>query len=445
MPWYSKVAWTEGLFLRPQHLQQADRYHEHFVDMRVRQITPYPWGFGQLEIDRDLLMQGRFGLRRAGGLMPDGTPFDLPADGPLPPAIDIAETSGRQTLFLLLPLAVPGEREIADPDHESATRHVLAGERTIDAAAALRLEEDIDIAQPRFSLEAAATPKPGYAALAVARILEMRDRTLILDERFVPPLLVTAAHAVPLGWIDRVTGWIEGRLGELARYAADPTAGGGLQNADYLMLQILNRTLPLLVHLRASVHVHPERLYCLLLGLAGELATFNQRDRRARRYPAYNHDDLEATFTPLLRDIQDLLSYRHSRRALRLELQRRSENAFVATVRDPALFASASFVLEVAARCLLTDIQTRWPHVCKIGPLGRMQVIVNNNLPGIRLIHLPTPPTAIRAITDHVYFLLDKNSEYWPEFSQQNMIGLHFSGDWPALGLDLWAIQEDGE
>ena len=30
----------------------------------------------------------------------------------------------------------------------------------------------------------------------------------------------------------------------MARYAADPSAGGGLQNVDYLILQMLNRVIP---------------------------------------------------------------------------------------------------------------------------------------------------------------------------------------------------------
>ena len=33
------------------------------------------------------------------------------------------------------------------------------------------------------------------------------------------------------------------------------------------------------------------------------------------------------------------------------------------------------------------------------------------------LVHLPTPPPHIRAITDHVYFYLDRKSPLWPEFS----------------------------
>ena len=84
MSWYSKVVWSEGLFLRPHHLQQADRYLENLLESRVRHLTPYPWGFAVLEIDRDLAQQSKIGLRRAAGVMPDGTPFALPDNSPLP-------------------------------------------------------------------------------------------------------------------------------------------------------------------------------------------------------------------------------------------------------------------------------------------------------------------------------------------------------------------------
>jgi len=53
---------------------------------------------------------------------------------------------------------------------------------------------------------------------------------------------------------------------------------------------------------------------------------------------------------------------------------------------------------------------------------------------------MPTPPPQIRALTDHVYFYFDKTSPLWPEFSVASSIGFHFSGDWPGLGLELWAI-----
>ena len=442
MSWYSKVVWGEGIFLRPHHLQQHDRYLEHLVDTRTRHVSPYPWGFSELEIDRDLAQQAKFSVRRAAGIMPDGTPFDIPGDSPLPPAINVPEQAQQQTVWLGLPLAAVNTREVDSQDAESASRFYKAAEIFVDSTASLRIDEEIDVAFPRLAFELRRSSKPGFAVLPVARILEVRDRVIVFDPKFAAPILVCAASDVVTGWLDRVIGCIETKLEELARYAADPTAGGGLQSADYLMLQLLNRNVVVLQHLRGSAYVHPERLYCHLLALAGELATFTF-ERRARTYPAYDHDNLQEVFAPVVNDIQDFLSARMGRRAIRLELIARAQNAYISPIRDPSLFRNATFVLEVSANRPLTDIQMQFPNLLKLGPNTKMNDIVHANLPGVPLVHMPTPPVHIRAISDHVYFYLDKKTPLWPEFSQAKSIGLHFAGDWPQLALELWAVLED--
>lgn len=443
MSWHSKVLWSEGLFLRPHHFQQGDRYVEYLVQSRTRHATPYPWGFSYLEIDLDLAQQSRFSVCRAAGIMPDGTPFDIPGDCPLPEPLLVPDSAAAQLAWLSMPVGAPNTREVEELDADSASRYWPGAETLIDSTSPLRIEEAIDLAYPRFSFELRKTPKPGYVSLAVARIVEIRDKAIVFDEKFAAPVLVCVAHPVVEGWIDRVIGWIDNKLEELARFAADPTAGGGLQSVDYLVLQLLNRYIPVFRHLRSSRYVHPERLYQELLRLAGELATFATAERRARSYANYDHDDLEGVFTPLLRDVQDFLSARLGRRAIRLEITDRAQNAFVSTIRDRALFRNANLVLEVAARRSLTEIQSQFPNLFKVGPNTKMNEIVHANLPGVPLVHLPTPPPQIRAITDHVYFYLDRKSPLWPEFSTASSIGMHFSGDWPDLELELWAVLED--
>ena len=443
MSWYSKVFWSEGLFLRPHHLQQNDRYLEHLIESRVHQVTPYPWGFSHLEIDFDLAQQSKFALRRAAGIMPDGTPFDMPADSPLPDPIEVPETAAGQLTWLTMPVAAPNTREADDKVADSATRYLRASETFIDSTSALRIEEEIDVAFPRLSFELRKTAKPGYIGLGIARVLEIHDKNILFDEKYVPPMLTCSAHSVIDGWIDRINGWIENKLDELSRYAADPTSGGGLQSVDYFVLQLLNRQIPRMKHYARSSYIHPERLYTELVGFAGELATFATPERRANDYPAYDQDDIEGVFTPLVRDIQDFLSARLGRRAIRLEVIERAQNAFVSPIRDRALFRNATFVLEVAARRPLIEIQNQFPHLFKVGPNTKMNEIVHAHLPGVPLVHLPTPPPQIRAITDHVYFYLDRKSTLWPEFSTAGSMGMHFSGDWPDLELELWAILED--
>ena len=50
-----KLLWGEGLFLRPQHFQQQDRYHEQRLHDSVKALHPYAWGVSQLQLDRDAL------------------------------------------------------------------------------------------------------------------------------------------------------------------------------------------------------------------------------------------------------------------------------------------------------------------------------------------------------------------------------------------------------
>jgi type VI secretion system protein ImpJ len=443
MSWYSKVFWSEGLFLRPHHLQQNDRYVEHLLERRVGHITPYPWGFSSLEIDHDLAQQSKFGLRRAAGIMPDGTPFDMPFDCPIPDPINVPENATGLIAWLSLPIAAPNTREIDDKEADSASRYVKGAEMFIDSTSVLRVEEELDIAHPRLAFELRRTAKPGYVGLGIARVLEIQDKNILFDEKFIPPLLVCSAHPVVNGWINRIIGWIDNKLGELSRYAADPTAGGGLQSVDYLVLQTLNRQIAVLKHFARSGYIHPERLFDELLRLAGELATFATSERRAHDYPAYDHDDLENVFEPLIRDIQDFLGAQLGRRAIRLEIIERARNAFISPIRDRALFRSATFLLEVSAQRPLIEIQHEFPHLFKIGPNTKMNEIVHANLPGVPLVHLPTPPPYIRAIADHVYFYLDRKSPLWPEFSVAASIAMHFSGEWPELEMELWAIMDD--
>ncbi len=40
----SRVAWREGLFLRPQHFQQQDRFTDALIRARTEPLRPYPWG-----------------------------------------------------------------------------------------------------------------------------------------------------------------------------------------------------------------------------------------------------------------------------------------------------------------------------------------------------------------------------------------------------------------
>ncbi len=439
---FSKVAWREGLFLQPHHLQQADRYLEYQLRERTAKISPYPWGVSELRFDRDLAQQGQIGLRAVAGIMADGLAFDAPGSCPLPTPVPVPEDEVQGLdIWLTLPDASIGGQDVSSAAVDAATRYVLDAKPVANNASANRAEHLVEIAQPRLELALRKTPRPGYQNIRIGRIIEMRDGIVTLDDSVPPVGLVLGVHPAYEGYLSRVIGWIEAKLETLARYASDPSSGGGMQATDYLMLMVLNRELPVLRHLRGQANLHPERLYEKLLGLAGELSTFDQGARMAPVYAQYDHQDGKESFAPLVRDIQQLLA-RDVGRAVRLPLNQIRTNSYAALVEDRNLFAQATFVIEVSSGLPLTQVQQQFPQLCKVGPSTSMSQIVSNNLPGIGLVHLPNPPRQIRVVSTNVYFLLDKSTDLWREFSTAPAVGMHFAGNWPDLKLELWAVPE---
>ena len=440
---FSKVAWKEGLFLKPQHFQQADRYMERTLTARTMHLTPFPWGISELTFDHSQLSQGRLELEIVAGIMPDGTPFDAPHTSPLPKEIDVPEDAVGKMIWLTLPNLAQNDRDIGLED-DASLRYVLIEEQGVaDTSSASRIEESLEIAVPRLELILRDKAREGYQCICLGRIADVSDGTVVTLDQSMPPVgLILSAHRAYEGYLKATTGAVEARLEVLERYAADPTSGGGMQDKDYLMLMVLNRTLPILRHLHRLPSVHPERLYETLVSLAGELATFEDRERRVRDYGRYRHEQPKETFKPLVDDIRRFLS-RDVGRALRLPLEQRRENSFAAIIDDPNLFANSTFVIEVSAALPLTQIQQQFPQLCKVGPSTRMKEIIVNNMPGLTLVHTPNPPPQIRVVANHVYFVIDKMSPLWREFSVAPALGMHFAGAWPGIELELWAIPEE--
>jgi len=109
----NRVAWSEGMFLRVQHFQQADRWTERLVRTATHGLSPYPWGVAEIGIDRGALAIGQFALSNLRGVLPDGTPFEAPVDTDLPPPLDLDENTKNAIVYLALPARQPGKADVA--------------------------------------------------------------------------------------------------------------------------------------------------------------------------------------------------------------------------------------------------------------------------------------------------------------------------------------------
>jgi len=115
---------------------------ERLVRASTAALRPFSWGLTRLDLDANLLTLGKFAVRAAAGILPDGTPFSIPEDLDPPRPIEVPETARNSVIYLLLPTRQPGGVETAPADQvETVARFVVAEHEASDTNAATRARQ----------------------------------------------------------------------------------------------------------------------------------------------------------------------------------------------------------------------------------------------------------------------------------------------------------------
>lgn len=443
MSWDDKVIWSEGMFLRAQHFQQQDRYVERLVRGRVAGLRPFPWGITDLAINREMLAIGKFAVLRCRGTLEDGTPINIPDHDEPPPPLDLPEGLSNSTIHLALPVRQRGGVEFeVGGGTEIATRFTGIEEEVVDAVAGSSSVSRIRTGRLRLRYMTERQERGGYHCLGLARVQEVRaDRQVTLDDRYIPPALAVAAIPQLLGILNEVQGMLNTRGEALAGRVSGAGARGAAEIADFLMLQLVNRMEPVIANMARMPDIHPEALHSLLLGLAGELATFTAANKRPPSFPPYRHDDLQMTLEPVVAELRRSLSAVLEQTAIPIDLQERKYGIRVGTIADRSLIAGATFVLAVKADMPSENLRRNFPALVKIGPVEQIRELVNVQLPGIRVRPLPVAPRQLPYHAGAVYFELERGSPIWKQLSTSGGIAVHLAGDFPQVVMELWAIR----
>jgi len=431
------------MLLQPQHLQQHDRYLHSVLETRVAGVRAYAWGFSRLVIDEQLLAQGKLALLACTAVLPDGTTLNLPQDDALPEPLNIPEDARDALIVLALPLRRMGIAETSDstgPDNFA--RHRPLEYEALDSNG-LDNSALMQVGSLRLRLALEPDVANAYTSLGIARVVERRpDNRVVLDPDYCPPCLDFRVAPRLSAFADELVGLLGQRGQALASRLSQPGAAGAAEIADFLMLQLLNRSEPLFAHLAGMTGLHPERLYAELAQLAGELATFSRPDKRTSSYPVYRHDRLAESFQPLIGDVRASLSMVVDAHAVPLRLEERQFGIRVAVVPDPELLRSATFVLAVNAHMPAEAVRSGFPATVKIGSVEKIRDLVNLQLPGIALRPLPVAPRQLPFHAGYTYFELDKNSEYWKPLLTSVGFAMHIPNEFPGLQMEFWAIRK---
>lgn len=443
MPSYDKVVWSEGMLLRPQHLQQHDRFLDQQFRARNQMLTSFGWGVRQLQIDEQLLQQGAFAVTQAEGIFPDGSLFSLNSGSH---RLLLEVHPGKQNLlvYLALPVVLLGADETAlAQDDNSLTRWVVASEDVQDSNLGASKTVNVSVAQPRFKLLAEGELTADYTAIPIARIKESyADGRIELDDQYIAPCLAVNASKRLTFFLKETLSLLSHRAEAIAsRLSAASGRRGSTDIADFMLLQMVNRYLAGLRHLDQLPQLHPESLYHQLVMLNGELATFTTESKLATPDTAYDHRQLTNCFNVLMGELRQSLSLVFEQTAIALPLQERRFGVRVAPIQDRALLDQAQFFLAVKCDWSPDSVRTRLPSSVKAGGVEQLRELVNLQLPGISLVPQPVAPRQVPYTSGSTYFQLEKSPEHWAQLKKSGGIAFHFSGDMPGLELELWAVK----
>ena len=410
----NKVVWSEGLFLRTQHLQQQDRHHEWLSRRSLRATPLQSWGFEQLKLDRNALDAGMVGIEVADGVLPDGTIFSIPDTtvAVLPVPVGADTTAG------LVQLALPLERADAaliDPSHAAASGTRFRGE-IITIRDAIRNgadPSDVEVARlaPRLLLPDDETE--GYTTLPIARIDGLNaDGSVRLVSGFLAPALTVQAVS---GYADFLKELVTGldRISEAHGKMVLDGTGASMENL--LILELANSSRPRIAHILAQNNIHPSELFMELSGLAGQMATFGSSSRRLTEFPVYGHTDPQLSFDALTDILRSLvLSLRHIEPKSRaLAVKRHADNVWTVRIDNPDIIANSRIVLRVGSDMSEELMRKIFIDQATVGAADDFDDLWKSKLQGIALKPLHSQPREIPYDGDRLCLELDRNSPHW--------------------------------
>jgi type VI secretion system protein ImpJ len=440
------VLWTKGVLLSPQHFQTQDRFLEDLLEFQVSALSFCPWGFQSLEIDREALASGSFGLAAASGLLPDGLLFDMPLSETAPPPKPLegafADDQEWLDVYLGLPEYQFGGHNVSGPNRERDARYraeeLLRRDETTGQA-----ERPIQVARRNFRILFAGESLEGTSTLRIARVTRSATGDYQLDPRFVPPLVDIAASDYLMALARRLVEILSSKSSALAgarRQKNQSLAEFGVADvASFWLLYTINSFFPELRHIYETRRGHPSELFRAMLSLAGSHTTFSGTIH-PRELPSYEHDDLTGCFTRLDTLVRELLETVVPATTVSLPMKLVQPSVYAAALDQDKYLAAPQIYLAMTVEGRGVDVAGRAPHLVKISAAGNLDTLIRQALPGVTLTYVPNPPSAVSVKVNHTYFLLQKSGAEWDNISRARNVAAYVPAEFPNPQLELVVI-----
>lgn len=442
----SKIMWGEGLFLRPQHFQQQDQYHEARLHQTVQALHPYLWGVRYIEWDMAALKSDRLKLRAISLIFRDGELVDAPASDALPPAVDLSALppSVQQiSYFAALPALSGSGGNVAplDAPHDKA-RFRQAARDTADLYT-LAVGTEVSYLNKALRLVSDQEALGAYDCVPLIRLRRQVTGGFEIDPGFIPPSLATGSAVGLKAGLDQLMDALQAKVHALQGHMRAPSRNViELRAGDvssFWLLHTVSTAAAGLMHYVRNPALHPERLFEALLGLAGSLMTYS-RQYALSNLPGYRHDDPGPCFAALDRIIRDLLDTVISTRYVSIALTEQKPGYHLGKLDAGKLNHGATLYLAVGAAMPALELVDIVPLRVKVGAPDDVEKCVQSAMPGVKIVYAPQVPAAIPVQPDTCYFALDNKGLLYEQMLKAQSIAIYVPAGIRDLRLKLIAV-----
>ena len=425
------VLWTKGVLLSPQHFQTQDRFLEDLLEFQLSTLAVSPWGFRELEIDREALAGGHFAISSASGILPDGLLFDMPLSDPTPPPkpLEGSFAPDQQTLdiFFAIPEYRYGGHNVSAAQRDRDTRY-RAEELPRRDETTGRSERPIQVARKNIRILFEGESAEGSTIMRAARLTRSTAGDYQIDPQFVPPLLDIQASEHIMAIARRLVEILSTRSSQLAgtrRQKNQSLADFGVADvASFWLLYTINSSLPVLRHLYETRRGHPATLFETMLALAGSLSTFSMRVH-PRDLPAYDHDELGSCFARLDSQLRELLETVVPATTVSIPLKIVQPSVHAAALDQDKYIAAPQIFLAISSTGRANELVQRVSSLIKISAAGQLDHLIRQALPGIGLTYMPAPPSTVPVKLNYHYFALQKSGSEWDAVARARNIAAY--------------------
>jgi type VI secretion system protein ImpJ len=442
----SRVVWSEGMHLGPQHFQAQNRYFENLVHFTTGALSYEPWGLAGHLLDPEALRNGVVRVVHARGIFPDGLVFLIPEEDEAPEPRHVAEDFPPMRDSLVISLAVaPLRSDRANCGAEGDRDARFAG-TPVELADELTGEDIKPVRFGRKNIRLVTEIEEGDdVRIPIARLRRDTSGQIVYDPRFIPPLVQIQASERLMLVLRRLVEMLEekGRTIVKPKDLSAGTASGfsaqGISNAWFL--HAVNAGLTPLRHLWLGRTAHPEELYREMSRLAGALCTFGL-DSHPAALPAYNHRNLEGCFDALDHHIRTHLELVVPSNCVPIPLARTSNYFWDGEIADARTLVHSRWILAVRSGIGEAEVISAVPRLVKVCSKEFLPKLVSRALPGLKLSHVPVPPPAISPRVDYQYFSIDKVGPCWDHMVQTKKVSIYAPGELPDAEIELMVVLE---